>query len=148
MNAIPITFRMLGPNDANVLDYVALGVFDHEINAKWTAEFIADSRHHLAVALEGQIVVGMASGVHYVHPDKAPELFVNEVGVAPTHQNRGIGRQVLQTLLRHGHSLGCKEAWLGTELSNAAARRMYAAAGGEEEAEAMVVVWFKLDVEP
>lgn len=74
--------------------------------------------------------------------------FGNEVGVAPTHQNCGIGRQVLQTLLRHGHCLGCKEAWFGTELSNAAARRMYAAASGEEEAEAMVVVWFKLDVEP
>jgi ribosomal protein S18 acetylase RimI-like enzyme len=148
MHTIPITFRMLDPSEAKVLECVALGVFDHEINAQWTAEFFADSRHHLAVALEEQVVVGMASGVHYVHPDKPPELFVNEVGVAPTHQNRGIGRQVLQTLLRHGHSLGCKEAWLGTELSNTAARRMYAAAGGEEEAEAMVIVWFNLDFEP
>ena len=127
---------------------VHLGVFGAQPPSLRCVRFFAIPRPTLAVVPERQIVVGMASGVHYVHPDKAPELFVNEVGVAPTHQNRGIGRRVLQTLLRHGHSLGCKEAWLGTELSNAAARRMYAAAGGEEEAEAMVVVWFKLDVEP
>ena len=58
----------------------------------WTAEFLADSRHHLAVAVDEGRVVGMASAVHYVHPDKPPELWINEVGVAPTHRGLGIGR--------------------------------------------------------
>jgi hypothetical protein len=34
------------------------------------------------MATAGDTVVGFASAVHYVHPDKAPELWINEVGVA------------------------------------------------------------------
>ena len=80
----------------------------------------------------------MASGVHYVHPDKAPELWINEVGVATGYQGRGIGRRVVGVLLDHGRTLGCQEAWLLTDDSNAAARRMYAAAGGQETHQIMV----------
>jgi hypothetical protein len=75
--------RLLGPGDAAVLDRVVEGVFDNPIDPLWRAEFFADPRHHLAVAIDGDLVVGMASAVHYVHPDKPPELWVNEVGVAP-----------------------------------------------------------------
>ncbi len=81
----------------------------------------------------------MASGVHYVHPDKAPELWVNEVGVAPAQQGRGVGRRILAVLLEHGRALGCQEAWLLTDDSNAAARRMYAAAGGRETTRQIMV---------
>lgn len=137
-----ITIRMLGPKDAAVLDDVAADVFDNEIDARWTAEFLADPRHHLAVALDGETVVGMASGVHYVHPDKPPELWVNEVGVAPTHHRQGIGRRLMEALFARGRELGCREAWLGTEEDNTAARRLYASVGGEEEP--MVVISFRL----
>ncbi len=144
MNA-PLLIRLLGPTDACVLDCVAPGVFDHPIDPRWTAEFFADPRHHLVVALLGGQVVGMASAVHYVHPDKPPELWVNEVGVAPTHQRQGIGKQLLRALLAHGRSLGCSEAWLGTEPTNVAARRLYAAVCGQEQP--MVYVTFQLPAE-
>ncbi len=121
---------------------VASGVFDHAIDPRWTAEFLADPRHHMAVALDGGQVVGMASAVHYVHPDKPPELWVNEVGVAPSHQQQGIGQQLLRALFARGRELGCTEAWLGTEVDNVAARRLYAAVGGKEEP--MVYVTFEL----
>ena len=78
-----VAIRRIGPDDAAVLDRVADDVFDYPIDPRWTAEFLADRRHHLAVALDGDLVVGMASAVHYVHPDKPPELWINEVGVAP-----------------------------------------------------------------
>lgn len=139
-----ITIRLLGPDDASVLGRVAPGVFDNDVDPRWTAEFFGDPRHHLAVALDGEQVVGMASALHYVHPDKPPELYVNEVGVAPAYRNRGIGRELLKTLFAHGRTLGCTEAWLGTERTNMAARRMYAAVGGEEETEDTVIVWFDL----
>src|SRR4051812_9880914 len=54
--------RLLGPRDAHVLDHVARGVFDNEIDPHWTEEFLADPRHHLAVAVDDGVVVGMASG--------------------------------------------------------------------------------------
>jgi ribosomal protein S18 acetylase RimI-like enzyme len=133
---------LLGPRDAAVLENVAPFVFDNAIDARWTAEFLADPRHHIAVALVSDQVVGMATGVRYVHPDKPPELWVNEVGVAPAHRRRGIGRQLLDALLECGRSLGCRQAWVATEPSNTAARRLYSSAGGRESPQPFVMVEF------
>ncbi len=136
--------RILGPADASVLDRVAPGVFDNAVDPRWTAEFLADNRHHLVVALDAGLVVGMASAVHYVHPDKPPELWVNEVAVAPAHRGQGIGRQLLEALFERGRSLGCGQAWVATEPSNTPARRLYAAAGGVEAPAPFVMVEFRL----
>jgi len=138
----PLTIRILKAGDAALLDRVARGVFDNAIDKHWTSEFLADPRHHMAVAIVDEQVVGMASAVHYVHPDKPPELWVNEVGMAPTHQRQGIGKRLLQALFVRGRELGCTEAWLGTEDGNTAARRLYSAVGGKEEL--MVYVTFQL----
>jgi GNAT superfamily N-acetyltransferase len=139
----PVTIRILGPGDGAVLDNVADGVFDGPVDPHWSAEFFADPRHHLAVALDGDLVVGIASAVVYVHPDKAPHLWINEVGVAPTHQNRGIARRLVAALLEHGRALGCVEAWVATERSNVAAMRVYAAVGGKESPEAIVMYTYR-----
>ena len=139
-----ISIRILGSDDGAVLQHVAPDVFDNSIDARWSAEFLADPRHHLAVAIEDGLVVAMATALHYVHPDKPPELWVNEVGVAPTHQGRGIGRQTLAALLAHAKTLGCQEAWVLTSADNGAARRMYAVVGGREEAESPVMITFDL----
>jgi len=130
---MPIDLRWLGPDDAAVLDRVAPGVFDDPIAARWAREFLDDPRHHLVVALDDGVVVGMASGVDYVHPDKAPQLFVNEVGVAPSHQRQGIGRRLVDAMIEHGRALGCTYAWVGTEADNVPARTLYARAGGDAE---------------
>lgn len=130
---MPLEIRLLGRDDAPVLDRVAAGVFDHQVDPARTREFLDDARHHLAVAVEDGCVVGMASAVHYVHPDKAPQLFVNEVAVAPTHQSRGIATQLFALMLEHGKALGCTEAWVGTEETNTHARRLYSGADGMAE---------------
>jgi GNAT superfamily N-acetyltransferase len=121
-----------------VLDRIAPDVFDGPIDDRWSDEFFRDARHHLAVAVDDGVVVGFASGVHYVHPDKPPELWINEVGVAPTHQSRGLGRRLLAALLEHGAALGCVQAWVLTDPGNLPARRMYAAAGGREALPALM----------
>jgi len=139
-----ITIRILGPDDSAILQHVAADVFDNRVDARWSAEFLADPRHHVAVAIEDGVVVAMATAFHYVHPDKPPELWVNEVGVAPTHQGRRIGRQTLTALLAHAKTLGCQEAWVLTNADNGAARRMYAAVGGREEDEPPVMIVFDL----
>ena len=137
-----VTIRVLDSSDAAVLNDVAPDVFDHAVDPRWCVAFFADPRHHLAVALIGAQVVGMASAVHYVHPDKPPELWINEVGVSSLYRRQGIGKRLMAALLAHGRTLGCTEAWLGTESDNVAARRLYVAAGGIEEP--MVYVTFKL----
>ena len=131
--------RVLGAHEAGVLANVAPDVFDNPIDPRWCAEFFADPRHHLAVAIDGDRVVGMASAVHYVNPDKAPQLFINEVGVTPTHAGQGIGRQLVMTLVEHGRRIGCNEAWVLTSPTNEAAQRMYRAAGAIADEELSVM---------
>ncbi|HTM31574.1 MAG TPA: GNAT family N-acetyltransferase [Vicinamibacterales bacterium] len=136
--------RILAPGDASVLNQVAPGVFDRPIDSRWTREFLTDPRHHLAVAIDATVVVGMASAVHYLHPDKPPELWINEVGVAATHRRTGLARRLLHTLFAHGRTLGCTQAWVLADESNAAARALYAGAGGRPAAEAAVMYEFPL----
>jgi ribosomal protein S18 acetylase RimI-like enzyme len=126
---LPVSIRILEHHEASILENVAEDVFDNPINPEWCAEFFADPRHHLAVAIDGDLVVGMASGVHYLHPDKAPQLFINEVAVAATHAGQGIGRKLVATLVEHGRTVGANEAWVLTSPTNEAAKRMYRAAG-------------------
>lgn len=137
--------RILNSSDIAVLDHVAPDVFDDDLRPALVTEFLRDDRHHLAVALDIGQVVGFASGVHYVHPDKPPELWINEVGVAPSHQGRGIGKAVLQALLQHARRLGCREAWVLTDRSNDAARRLYASTGGDEAPGDHVMFTFDLE---
>jgi GNAT superfamily N-acetyltransferase len=127
-----LEIRILGPGDETILRNVAPGVFDHALKPALVAEFLDDERHHLAVAIEDETVRGFASGVHYVHPDKPAELWINEVGVAPSHQGQGIGKAIVEALLEHAKRLGCREAWVLTDRTNQAAMRLYASTGGKE----------------
>lgn len=139
-----IEIRLLTREEGAVLDQVAPDVFDRPIDPCWTAEFFADPRHHLAVAIEDGTVVGFASAIHYVHPDKPPELWINEVGVAPPYHRQGLGRRLLAELLRHGTELGCVQAWVLTSPTNVAAQALYRAGGGQAAAELSVLYEFPL----
>jgi GNAT superfamily N-acetyltransferase len=140
----PIEIRLLNPDEGAVLTHVAAGVFDGPVDERWREEFLKDSRHHLAVALDADCVVGMASAVHYVHPDKAPQLWINEVGVASTHQNQGFGKRLVAALLECGKAHGCTEAWVLTEQTNEAAMRLYGATGGRQSPNRPVMFEFDL----
>jgi len=139
--------RILDPGDQAILHNVAPGVFDDAVDPILVAEFLRDHRHHLAVAIDHGQVVGFASGVHYVHPDKPSEMWVNEVGVAPSHQGRGLAKAIMRTLLQHARRLGCREAWVLTDRSNSAAMGLYAATGGKEAPREQVMFTFFLDRE-
>jgi GNAT superfamily N-acetyltransferase len=136
--------RILSPGDASVLDRLAPGVFDQPINPHWTREFLADPRHHLAVAVDETVVVGMASAVHYVNPDKPPELWINEVGVAATHRRMGLARRLLDALFERGRALGCVQAWVLADEPNSIARALYARAGGRAAPASSVMYEFPL----
>lgn len=125
-----IDVRELRPNDQCALHRVAPGVFDRPVRQEWAREFLDDSSHHLVVATEDDTVVGMISAVVFLHPDKPPQLWINEIGVAKTHQRRGIGRQLVDAMLHVGRASGCTAAWLGSEPENLSAHELYEKAGG------------------
>jgi GNAT superfamily N-acetyltransferase len=140
-----IETKILCSGDRAILDNIAPDVFDHPLDRRLVTEFLGDDRHHLAVAVDQGQVIGFASAVHYVHPDKPPELWINEVGVAQSHQGRGVGKAVMRTVLQHGKDLGCREAWVLTDRANHAAMRLYASTGGEESRDELVMFTFFLD---
>ena len=140
-----VEINLLLPDDADILRHVAPGTFDDPLDARASQEFLSDARHHLAVAIEDSVVVGFTSAVHYVHPDKEhPELWINEVQVAPTHRAHGLGRAILEKILERGRELGCTEAWVLTDPDNVAAKRLYSSAGGVEKVHNEIMFTFPL----
>lgn len=137
-----IEIKLATIEDLPAIEQVEDGLFDYSVKSDRTKEFLNDSRHHLILAyLEGRIV-GMASAFHYVHPDKDPALFMNEVGVLMEYQNHGIGRAMVKQLYEHSKVLGCDEVWVATESSNTAARKAFTAAGGVEDKGPVVLITF------
>ena len=137
--------KLLGPADRHILNQIAEAVFDDPIVPETAQEFLADPRHRLVVALDKNIVVGFVSAVIYVHPDKsAPEMWINEIGVAPTHQRQGIGKALMKAILEEAKQSGCSEVWVLTDRANLAAMAMYKSAGGEETLPDPTMFTFKL----
>lgn len=119
---------------ADLLENIAPDVFDEPVRPEYLSAFLSCPRHKMMLAVENSIVVGMASAVEYFHPDKAPQLWINEVGTATTHRRRGIGTALTEALINFAEARGCTYVWLGTEPDNLAARALYkrAAGGGDE----------------
>ena len=128
------TLKVLSKSDLPLLLNAADEVFDNPVDKNLAAEFLADPRHHIVAAIDDSVIIGFASAVHYIHPDKPPELWINEVGVAPSHQNQGIGKAIMKEMLRLGRKLGCKNAWVLTERDNVPANGLYKYAGGKVDA--------------
>ena len=142
---MPVEIRLLQPGDADVLTRAAPRAFDHPIDDAASRAFLDDPHHHLAVAIDRDVVVGFVSAVHYLLPDRPdPELWINEVQVAPSHYRRGLGKAMLAAMLEHARALGCPEAWVLTDTGNVPAMRLYGSLGGEEGPPEDVMFTFRL----
>lgn len=136
--------RSLTQDDLALLMNVAEGVFDNSIEPTYAAEFLNDPRHHIVVAIADGHVIGFASAVHYIHPDKPPELWINEVGVAPSYHRQGIGKAIMEEMLRLGRELDCRNAWVLTDRGNEPANHLYRSVGGEADAGETIMYEFKI----
>lgn len=122
---MPFALKRLSTGDTPLLSHVGPDVFDEPVDPARLAAYLRTEGHIMVLAIEGDLVVGQCAGVIHRHPDKATELYVDEVGTASTHRRQGIARAMLDELFRWGRELGCEEAWLGTELDNDPANALY-----------------------
>jgi ribosomal protein S18 acetylase RimI-like enzyme len=132
---MPTDIKVLQSGDEKILLNSAADIFDNPVNPDLAKEFLADSRHHIVVAIDDGQVVGFASAIHYIHPDKPPELWINEVALAPAHRRQGLGKAVLSALLDVGKKLNCSNAWVLTYQNNPAAKALYESLGGTQGAD-------------
>lgn len=141
-----ITIKILNHNDVDILRNIDPDLFDDAIDLKRAEEFLADPRHHLAVAIDDRLVVGFVSAVHYVHPDKPhPEMWINEVSVAEMHRRQGLGKRLMNAVFEVARELGCTEAWVLTDRKNTAAMNLYSAVGNPETPSDCVMFTFNLE---
>ncbi len=140
-----IEIRRLFPGDDAVLMNVADEVFDEPVVSDRVAACLREPGHLTIVAIAEGIVVGQCAAVIHRHPDKPTELYVDEVGVAPAFQRRGIAGKMLDAMFALGREQGCQEAWVGTEPDNAAARALYESREEpHDEAEPFVMYLYRL----
>jgi aminoglycoside 6'-N-acetyltransferase I len=120
-----VEIRRLQAGDDALVKYVAEDVFDEPVRPDRLAAYLASPGHLMVVALADGLVVGQCAAVIHRHPDKASELYIDEVGVTPAFQRQGIARKMLDAMFALGRTHGCEEAWVGTEPDNTAARALY-----------------------
>ena len=119
------TLKRMQSGDEAAFQRVAPDVFDEAIHPDRLQDYLRTPGHMMVLAFEGDVVVGQCAGVIHRHPDKATELYVDEVGTASTHLRMGIATLMMDELFAWGRELGCVEAWLGTETDNEAAKSLY-----------------------
>jgi ribosomal protein S18 acetylase RimI-like enzyme len=139
---VTVQLKRMAPGEETVFERIAPDVFDEPIHPERMAAYLRAPGHLMILALEEGVVVGQCAAVVHRHPDKATELYVDEVGTASTHLRRGIARAMMDEMFAWGRELGCKEAWLGTELDNDAAIGLYRSIKGDENQ--MMYYEFKL----
>jgi ribosomal protein S18 acetylase RimI-like enzyme len=118
--------------DLPTLLNVAPGLFDAPIRPDQARAFLDNPMNELFLAFDGDLAVGMVTATVLQQPDKAPSLFINELGTRESHQRRGIATALMVAMLKRGRARGCEGIWLGTEPDNAAALALYRKLGATE----------------
>lgn len=128
-----IQLRRMQPGDELDFGEVAPDVFDEPIHPERLEAYLLEPGHLMLLAFDNGVVVGQCAAVIHRHPDKLTELYIDEVGTASTHLRQGIATRMVEAMFAWGRELGCREAWLGTELDNLEANGLYAKVGGKGE---------------
>ena len=139
--------RKLEIGDLDRLCAVEEGLFDAPVTRDWARAFLSDPGHAICAAFDEAVMVAFASGTVLRHPDKAPSLFINEVGTRDSHLRQGLGTAVSTALMDWARSQGITEIWLATETDNRPARALYRSMGGDEGVFALYAWGFRWDGE-
>ncbi len=125
-----------------LLQNIAEDVFDYEIDPKRLPLYLDSPGNLLIVAVYDQQVIGQISAYVHSHPDQGSDIYIDNLGVAPTFQRRGIARCLVDEVFAWGKAFGCQQAWIVTDIDNSAARALYEERGAA--AEPIVMFSYKL----
>jgi [ribosomal protein S18]-alanine N-acetyltransferase len=135
-----VKIERLGPGD--VERALALEeLLDGPPRVPATTRFLQEAGHHLLVAYEADVPVGMVTGVEMTHPDKGTEMFLYELSVAEAYRRLGIGRALVDRLADIARSVGCYGMWVLTDHDNDAAIATYRSADASPEGDHVMLGW-------
>lgn len=123
-----------------LIDHAAL--FDGPVTPAGAQDFLDRPGQVLLLAIDttGR-GLGFVSGVEMSHPDKRPELFVNELGVAAEARRRGVARALLAAVRATAVQRGCRGMWTATEHDNDAALATYRSLGATVDSGVVLIAW-------
>ena len=102
-------------------------VFDHPVTTASLTRFLAQPGRVLLLAYHGPLIVGQLTAYVCTPPEeRPPSVFIDELGITPSHQRRGIGRALVDYLLQLMPTLGAQEVWVAAEPTNQPAQALYA----------------------
>jgi ribosomal protein S18 acetylase RimI-like enzyme len=138
-----VRVRRAGAGDeAEIVRFEA--AFDFAVRPDETRRFLEDDRHHLILGYLDERPAGFVSAVEIFHPDKRPELFLNEIGVAEDARRRGVARTLIEELKALGRERGCAAIWVLTDEGNEAAMALYRGTGGQWDGDQTVMFEYEL----
>lgn len=121
------SIHRVAPANVALLSRIAEDVFDEAIQPGPLADFLADPNHALFVAVHNDEVIGQIRGMVHLQPDRASDLYIDNLGTAPSHQRRGVATALINAMLDWGRTRRCTYAWVATETDNDGAIGFYGA---------------------
>jgi ribosomal protein S18 acetylase RimI-like enzyme len=119
----------VSPDQSALLQNIAPDVFDAAVDTTRLERYLHTPGHLLMVAIADGLVVGQIAGHVHLHIDAEPDLYVDNLGVAPAWQRQGIARRLLEGLRDWGRGHGCAQVWIVTETDNLPAQSLYRSSG-------------------
>ncbi len=127
--AATVSIVRITEENTDLLSNIADDVFDDPIAATYLNAYLNAAGHALFVAcMDGQ-VVGHIRGVVLHQPDTASNLFIDNLGVTPDLQRRGIATQLFHALSAWAKARGATGMWVAAESDNEQAKAFYTALG-------------------
>lgn len=89
---------------------------------------------HVVVALDqGKVIGGLTAFELPMYKEEISELFLYEIGVDQTYRKKDIATDLIGFLKNIAKQRGITEMYVGTDLKNFPAQRLYAKTGGQFE---------------
>jgi ribosomal protein S18 acetylase RimI-like enzyme len=93
--------------------------------------FLRNDLDYVVACIEDNVVVGFLLAYELQRFDKNNMMYVHEVDVVPEYRRRGIGRQMIEEVIRICEECGVYKLFLITNKSNVPACRLYEVTGGK-----------------
>jgi len=130
------------PANTGLLERIAQDVFDEAITPALLQRYLADAGHALFVAVDSGLVVGQIRGIVHLQPDRASDLYIDNLGVSPAHQRQGVATQLVGALVEWGKAHGCTYVWVATEPDNDSGVPFYKA----QRFTGKTLAWFESEI--
>jgi GNAT superfamily N-acetyltransferase len=150
---LELTIRRLGPGDGSVLALIAREAPDFDLAGRTSseqplapddaAEYLVDADVlHWIAEMEGRVVGELLCHLLRMPSGSGAELLLYSIGVRESYRRQGVGRALVEEMIRWMRHEGIPEVWVLAD--NPGAEAFYAACGfrhGEDHEQGVLMAW-------